>query len=71
MQDPHKLNHDAASLTVIKMIASETHRPLEEVKRVYDDQFMRLKAGARITDYLVLFATRRTYDALARTPIDA
>lgn len=71
MQDQHKMDYDAASLTVIKMIASETHRPLDEVKRVYDDQFTRLKSGARITDYLVLFATRRTYDVLGRSPIDA
>jgi hypothetical protein len=40
------------------------HYPLPVVRRVYEAEFARLKAGARITDYLVLFAARRTRDAL-------
>jgi hypothetical protein len=38
--------------------------PAPVVKRVYDAEFARLKSDARITDYLVLFAARRTRDAL-------
>jgi hypothetical protein len=38
--------------------------PLPVVKRVYEAEFARLKADARITDYLVLFAARRTRDVL-------
>jgi Protein of unknown function (DUF3562) len=34
------------------------------VRRVYEAEFTRLKESARITDYLVLFASRRTRDAL-------
>lgn len=62
-----KANYEAASVTVIKMIAAETKRPFAEVKRVYDEEFARLKSSARVTDYLVVFATRRTRSALAQT----
>jgi hypothetical protein len=44
----------------------ETDRSFDEVKRVYEAEFARLKSSARITDYLVLFASRRTRAALAR-----
>jgi hypothetical protein len=40
------------------------HYPLQLVTRVYEAEFARLKAEARITDYLVLFAARRTRDTL-------
>ena len=64
---PHDaVGSETTNTLIIEAIATETHRPIEEVKRVYDDQFARLKSGARITDYLVLFAARRTRAALAR-----
>ena len=66
-QDHNAPDDETTSTTVIQMIASETDRPFEEVKRVYNGEFMRLKSGARITDYLVLFATRRTRDVLTRS----
>jgi len=50
------VDHDA----VIATIAKEMHTPVPVVKRVYEAELSRLKAGARITDYLVLFASRRT-----------
>jgi len=37
------------------------------VRQVYQAEFSRLKTEARITDYLVLFAVRRTRDALLAT----
>jgi hypothetical protein len=55
---------DAINQDAITSIAQEMHYPLPVVKRVYEAEFARLKAGARITDYLVLFAARRTRDAL-------
>ena len=50
---------------IIDMIATETHRSFDEVKRVYDDEYARLKSDALIFDYLALFATRRTRAILA------
>jgi Protein of unknown function (DUF3562) len=64
MPDSPDRNEDAVNQDAITSIAKEMHYPLPVVKRVYDAEFARLKAGARITDYLVLFAARRTRDAL-------
>ena len=54
----------AVNQDTILSIAQETHRPLPMVGRIYEEEFARLKADARVTDYLVLFAARRTRDAL-------
>ncbi|HMF27418.1 MAG TPA: DUF3562 domain-containing protein [Candidatus Cybelea sp.] len=54
------VDHDA----IITSIAQEVHYPIPIVKRIYEDEFARLKAVARVTDYLVLFASRRTRDLL-------
>jgi Protein of unknown function (DUF3562) len=51
---------DAVNADVIAALAEETHQPIEFVKDVYDEQFAELSAHARITDYVVLFASRRT-----------
>jgi hypothetical protein len=62
-------NEDAINQDVITSIAQEMHYPLPVVARVFEAEFARLKADARITDYLVLFAARRTRDTLlARHP---
>ncbi len=55
----------SSSAFVIEAIAGETQRSFEEVKGVYETEYARLKAGARITDYLVLIASRRTRAALS------
>lgn len=59
-------NAERSSTGIIAMIATETHRSFDEVKRVYDDEYARLKSDALIFDYLALFATRRTRDILAK-----
>lgn len=63
----HDVNADKNSANIIETIAVETHRPFDEVKRVYDDEYARLKSEALVFDYLVLFASRRTRAVLART----
>lgn len=55
---------DLASEEAIAELAEETHRPMDEVAAVYAEQFARLKESARVTDYLVLFATRRARERL-------
>jgi hypothetical protein len=69
MPDSAGRNEDAINQDAITSIAQEMHYPLPVVRLVYEAEFARLKADARITDYLVLFAARRTRDALlARHP---
>jgi len=69
MLDSTDRSEDAINQDVITSIAQEMHCPLPVVRRVYEAEFARLKADARISDYLVLFAARRTRDALlARHP---
>ena len=51
---------------MVAALADETGQPLPVVRRVYDREFARLRADARIPDYLVLFASRRTRDVLTR-----
>jgi len=54
------VDHDA----IITSIAQDVHYPVSIVKRIFEDEFARLKAVARVTDYVVLFASRRTKDRL-------
>jgi Protein of unknown function (DUF3562) len=61
--------HEAADdanlqLNAIEEIALESGRPVSEVKCIYEAELARLKADARIRDYLLLFASRRTREAL-------
>jgi hypothetical protein len=64
MPDSSDRSEDVINQDAITSIAQEMHYPLPVVRRVYEAEFARLKAGARIKDYLVLFAARRTRDAL-------
>ena len=61
--------HEAADdpnlqLNAIEEIALESGRPLNEVRKIYEAELARLKANANIRDYLLLFASRRTREAL-------
>lgn len=49
----------------IEALAEELSRPVSEVKDAYESEFARLKQGARVTDYLALFASRKAREALA------
>jgi hypothetical protein len=64
MPDSTSRNQDAINEDTITSLAQEMRFPLLVVKRVYEAEFARLKADARITDYLVIFAARRTRDVL-------
>jgi len=59
-------DQEAISLSAIEALARETSRPYDEVKEVYEGEFARLRDGARVTDYLILFASRRTRDTLTQ-----
>jgi len=57
----------AKNQEVIAALAQETRRPLDEVKEVYEVELARLKKNARITDYVRLFASRRTKARLTKS----
>jgi len=55
------LNGDA-----IDDLAHETGEPIDRIRKVYEEEFARLAATARIPDYLVLLAMKHTRDSLGR-----
>ena len=55
---------DLANRDVIAALVEETHQPYEVVEGVYKEQFARFSADARISDYVSLFASRRTREIL-------
>lgn len=59
---------DDANLQInaIEEIALESGRPMNEVKRIYEAELARLKADAHVRHYLLLFASRRTREALVQ-----
>jgi hypothetical protein len=58
--------HDEArNADTIAALSAETRQPLELVRQIFEEQYARLKATARIPNYVVLFAIRRTTEVLA------
>ena len=60
MKSLQEMNEAAKHQRHIETLASEVHRPIDEVAPVYDDIYSRLKETAEIKDYLPVFAWRRT-----------
>ena len=55
---------DTNHADAIASLAQETHKPIPIVRRVFEAEYARLKADARITDYLMLFTSKHTRDVL-------
>ena len=53
-------DEEALHQHAIRNLADETHRPIDEVKEIYESSYQRLKSDARITDYLAVLVRRRT-----------
>lgn len=58
-------------LTVIQALANETHRPVDDVNRIYAESFNRLNSEARIKNYLILLTSKTVRDALRHSRTDA
>jgi len=69
MQSPYE-NRDEEALhqSVVNALAQEIRQPLENVKIVYEGEFARLKARAKVKDYLALLTSRRTREKLVGKP---
>jgi hypothetical protein len=61
-------NQDEETLheRAIEELAQEVDQPIAGVRAVYEGEFARLKSGAKITEYLALFANRRARETLLR-----
>jgi Protein of unknown function (DUF3562) len=53
-----------ASPEVIRELAQQTHRPIDEVKVVYERNLASLDAGAKVKTFVAILARRRTLQAL-------
>jgi hypothetical protein len=49
---------------VIQALVDETHRPVDDVSRIYAETFERLSSDARIKDYLILLTAKSVRDKL-------
>jgi len=57
-------NEEALHLFAIEALAEEIHQSVDTVKTVYERELARLKAEARVKNYLALFTSRRTREVL-------
>lgn len=64
--DRNDSDEPAKHREAIEALAHELSRPVSDVKDAYESEFARLKATARVTDYLALFASRRAREVLGR-----
>jgi hypothetical protein len=69
MQSLYKDQQDEAlHQRAIERLARTIDRPVARVKAAYEVEYARLKADAKVTDFLGVFASRRARAALLRTP---
>jgi hypothetical protein len=59
-------NQDEETLhqRAIEELAEEVDQPIAGVRTIYEGELARLRSGAKITDYLALFASRRARETL-------
>lgn len=50
----------------IKALAEETHRPVDEVGRLYFEKFELLDTNARIKDYLIVLTCKKVRDEMRK-----
>ncbi|MBU1395881.1 MAG: DUF3562 domain-containing protein [Gammaproteobacteria bacterium] len=62
---------ESQHLSAIQALANETHRPVDDVHRIYAETFNRLNSEARIKDYLILLTSKTVRDALRHSRTDA
>ncbi len=52
--------------SVIQALADETHRPLDDVNRIFTETYARLDSDARIKDFLILITSKTVRDELRK-----
>ena len=64
MATSNHIELEPAHLSAIQALADETHRPVDDVNRIYAETFERLSSDARIKEYLILFTSKTVRDEL-------
>ena len=64
MATSNPIELESEHLSAIQTLADETHRPVDDVNRIYTETFERLNSKARIKDYLILFTSKTVRDEL-------
>jgi hypothetical protein len=57
---------ETANADAVTRLAKEIDHPLPIVQRVYEAEFTRLRADAKVTSYLVVLASRSAREVLRR-----
>jgi hypothetical protein len=52
--------------SVIQALADETHRPLDDVNRIFTETYERLDSDARIKDFLIVLTSKTVRDELRK-----
>ena len=55
---------------IIAKLSAESHVPIDDVAALYEHERADLAAGARVTKFLHIFATRNVQEILRRRTID-
>ncbi len=63
---PSKKSHQRRA---IESLAQESQVPIDEVARLYEDEWAELEDGARITGFLAILTTRNVREMLRRRSV--
>ena len=54
--------------SIIKNLATQLHRPIDEVTEVYEGEFVRLKSTAKVKTFLHVIAARYAREKVLASP---
>ncbi len=57
-------------MRIVAFLARESHAPIDDVAKIYEDERVELASEARVTKFLHIFATRNTQDILRERDVD-
>jgi len=64
MATSNHIEREPEYFSVIQALANETHRPVNDIDRIFAETFARLDSEARIKDYVVLLTSKTVRDKL-------
>lgn len=64
MATANQISLEPERLNVIRALAHEFHRPVDEVNKTFTQTFEKLNSEARIKDYLIVLTIKKVRDEL-------